>query len=1062
MPSQHQQPKHDSPNAQNDARKDKDANKDALARAKQIVDSGDADRIAQARSGELGPEVQAEVERLHSEREGAAPRGAEAHKDAEDAGAPDEAGGDEDGADDDHDEEKDDEGEDAEGQAGGGEEGGAGAGGAGGGAGAGVGVAAEAKGVEGGGGSGGADGGGGGAGAGAGESGGALLGGQHPVGSSDVDGGGVGACGIEVVSEGVRPQLDIHHKWATTEPWAGAGDYAKYGEAFSTQRLQAVIGAVQEGRSKVADVAAQKLGAVLASGTMTIASKYFPFIGDLTSILGGFFDLATIDFAGTFEKLSSVVQLENWDDNPFGTAGDLIHAFGDGVKALASMVTMLGGLLGMISNVPILLPLKPVSLLLKGLSLVLSPIAAAAWERASSFHAFAAWTADADARGIDKTLQAVEDERVASGGEAFDLVTGLAGELSGADGLTSWSPDMDTIGERFHDPVAGDPASLMEHWVAAQKRIDDDRNDIGTWSGVTWVGAAALALPLGLVAVPLLGVQEIITLSQNDKAFSDLSMLPEPPLQPVDMCEKVAQKQKLEHDLQMVRDELPKIDANRAHASGVKARGEQLEDAGSKQEVHVVQVEEQLAMKEQAHGRLTSGIEANKSELGRAAAERDALKAMREIVAGVDNVPRALVPDRILKTVDTARPLLGMESPAEGAERAKAHFEQGRSRAEQAGNSIASGRQRATQAGQRSQEVKLQGESLHGKAEEFEAEFDKLSCDATTTQGQLETAIAQLDKEIRSDNDALNGWAVAHAVVVEDNSVTADAVLDGAEVDDGEIVSLTHAQTRAQAVATKDVQRVLDSLVQIGAQRLVNREGLQEWLVQYNIQSIIEEGKEDCAAALSELASMAPEDFAEVVGGAYDTVGRIRKRLEPIPNPPAECAEEPPKKDGEGEQCEGPDCDNPPPDSDNSDGHDDKPNPQPEPIDVPSPVTIHFKHDAPPAKAGGVFDGFGNAALSSLIDTLGRGKGGRLRAVGHASVEGSTAYNQGLSERRARYVQQSVEAKTSATVEASGVGEREAGKAKNGEDEAAYPEWRKVVVTVVEKPAPKAGARDAG
>ncbi|MEM6926337.1 MAG: hypothetical protein AAF602_05385, partial [Myxococcota bacterium] len=109
-------------------------------------------------------------------------------------------------------------------------------------------------------------------------------------------------------------------------------------------------------------------------------------------------------------------------------------------------------------------------------------------------------------------------------------------------------------------------------------------------------------------------------------------------------------------------------------------------------------------------------------------------------------------------------------------------------------------------------------------------------------------------------------------------------------------------------------------------------------------------------------------------------------------------------------------------------------------IPRPEPLEVHFAYDRPRDGDAGVL---GN--LDAVVEMARIGR--PLHVVGHASVEGSDAYNVDLGQRRADWVAEQIRAAVpGATVTTESLGEAVAGSVEA--DEYAHRDWRKVVVRV--------------
>ena len=108
----------------------------------------------------------------------------------------------------------------------------------------------------------------------------------------------------------------------------------------------------------------------------------------------------------------------------------------------------------------------------------------------------------------------------------------------------------------------------------------------------------------------------------------------------------------------------------------------------------------------------------------------------------------------------------------------------------------------------------------------------------------------------------------------------------------------------------------------------------------------------------------------------------------------------------------------------------------------PEPVVVQFAYDRPREGESGV--------LGGLDAAIGLARSGHaLHVVGHASVEGSDAYNLALGRRRAHWVAEQLRAAVPGVeVTTTSVGESAAGQADA--DEYVHEDWRKAVITVVE------------
>ncbi|MES2642235.1 MAG: DUF4157 domain-containing protein [Myxococcota bacterium] len=124
--------------------------------------------------------------------------------------------------------------------------------------------------------------------------------------------------------------------------------------------------------------------------------------------------------------------------------------------------------------------------------------------------------------------------------------------------------------------------------------------------------------------------------------------------------------------------------------------------------------------------------------------------------------------------------------------------------------------------------------------------------------------------------------------------------------------------------------------------------------------------------------------------------------------------------------------------------------PQPDPIEeptavAPAPIEIHFAFDRPNTGGGpsGVLD---PDKLDAAVALAGQHQGATVAVVGHASVEGTDAYNEALGRRRADLVAGRIRAEADGvTVNVSSVGEAVAAQSQG---ESRDEDWRKVRVTV--------------
>lgn len=331
------------------------------------------------------------------------------------------------------------------------------------------------------------------------------------------------------------------------------------------------------------------------------------------------------------------------------------------------------------------------------------------------------------------------------------------------------------------------------------------------------------------------------------------------------------------------------------------------------------------------------------------------------------------------------------------------------------------------------------GEEKLGELDEKEAEVDACEVNAEKAAEKIEGELAAAGTELEQKENDMRGWAQGHAAVVTRNNQLADKVLDGTEM--AEVEALTPAQEASVGQAKQAVWRTLAWLGSVEKDgRLQHSEGLSRDRQRDNLGSLIAHERRDLSRHAAALDNLNPCDYAEVVPAAFDTVSRVRRRLEafgPAPEGlPGRHGEDPgsgggPSGAGAGALPE-----------------------------VPGPASVFFDHDQP--KGPGSAEPRLTQGFHDIGAYLQKAEGAKVTLTAHASVPGSSRYNRSLARRRAAVVRQLIERNAKAhavtSIETNPIGDGDKSdpstaegakveaRRKGGEYDDAH--WRRVDVAV--------------
>lgn len=844
----------------------------------------------------------------------------------------------------------------------------------------------------------------------------------------------------------VPTQVALNRMWLQTPLGAGSGDYGAMGESFSKQRLEAVAN-IMTGSSGAVLGSAGSFGASLALqalGNMYLKSGFG--VGGLLSMGDAVMSVLSMDVAGIMKRCKRVFDLELWDDDPWGNCADGLHLFSDAIVPVdvtlnllntliqwggdviqAELVVVTAGTLGLATPVTGL-SIASIEAAQKQVATLLALVAGLrtlALFAASQCRAISVLSMDGDAKHINQALNDMKQELEQS-------IWGLgltATRRVSVGGLKAGQPDSPRLRKvpgilvrlsnlvwdavTMSAPQEVLPSGRVERWVVADKKRHQETS------------LGGLLIEDHFVTPPIV------------KPFNEL---PGAPYEPQQVDEKRVELSSLEGQ----QDELslwgPQIEAKEQELEQQKADADAYTGSNQKVLGDLDAVGAELSLTQDARVSAGLGIGSMDEDLqgisDNQAKQRAAMKNLATFINLLSAVPAVLMPDSMAAGLAKAKVAVEGFDPGVG-EGSSQHRDEGKARLSAQERDAAQARELEASQRAEAQARIQQGEAARAGVVQHAQELGAQKQTLNKEQQEVGARVESLKQEIAEAESSMNAWASVHEGVAVENDLIADKLLSGAEIVDGEAVTLSDDQKANVQAALSDLDQCtafcercirdgatlnFDNPIKKATLPIPRRDTALAAIAGRSAEGVAQEGLEDIAAIRARLGAVTPADYLEVIAQAFDTTSRIRKRLKP---------NEVKKKKG----------DQPPP-------------PPPEP---PKPedasVFFGFNQPTPGEGRGPVLEperaGTGEASMTRYAKYLAEVPDAELTLVGHASVEGSQDYNLSLAMRRMAFVEREIgtRSQTIPHVEAIAVGEEEAAVA-NPRGELALASWRRVDMSI--------------
>ncbi len=914
------------------------------------------------------------------------------------------------------------------------------------------------------------------------------------------------------MSSTIPVQFVLHEGWGQTSLGKGAGDYGKYGEAFSQARFKGVLDAklngIQEGAK---DGVIDALSGAAAKAGVKIAGKSIPGVGAMLAIGDGAVGMITFDWDEHAQRVKGLGETEAWDDDPWGQLADVLHLAADHLGLVGNVCNIVGGVLESVGLVAP--PAHAIGLALviigDGIGLV-KPVLGL---YATTSRTLSGLTSDADARHINNSLKTLKDEAKDTVSGAIGLavdgvseglgnksktdggadsgapegkateVDGSSGEAKGGNKKEPLEGGKDTLASILKALIEGDkpPANApvvprLRRWEEAQKRAALLQKGFNKGTGMMLFSAP-------IAAPAILGLASLL----EPPKFQDL---PGAPHHPTQMDKEAQELNAISGQSQQVELLMPQIQAQREEAAELSLKASETIASGQNMQDQLDAAERQLHIKilvqNQASAEL-SKLQADDGKVQKGQQDaQQALAKMREFVELVGAVPQELLPEGLARAVVQAR--AGLAQLSQGnPEQGNAHKDKGIGQLQEAKASAQSAQGALGTHQQEAASWIQTGEQARQALDQEEAELSTTHQSLAQNAQDLAQKAFALQASLSNKTKTMEAWAATHEAIAQQNDQVAVQYFGGTPSEDITAAGLTPQLGAARDAALADLRDCTAFCQQCiiqGAeltfddannafQAHVRSSKHHSAKIGRDAENLAREGVEDLGVLSNELVDADPEELLQIIARAFDATGRLRSRLrlgtkgtgidDPPPTPP---------KHGDGE-------DPPPPKrlDGTLDPRDDtreitferQPNVQLEDTlvrELPriEPITVFFHHDQPSFKTAGasVLESGEQAKLQTFAVKLAQGQGGAISAVGHASTEGTRDYNQQLARRRIHFVEQALRgAGSAATIQSTAVGEgHEVFPGTANHDQAVNPQheprqWRKVDLQVQVQPTPK-------
>ncbi len=899
----------------------------------------------------------------------------------------------------------------------------------------------------------------------------------------------------ESMSTDVPTQYVLHKQWQQTPLGQGAGDYSTYGEAFSPERLHAAVETVANTIQSKAPSAAVTFTVGLALQFAPDVLKAIPGLGDVIGILDGVLTLGNFDIGAMLGRGSTILNTEAWDDDPWGTMADAFMLTRDGLTVLGGIIDLTGGILGVLKrlidapvaaagSVAAAVPEATVSkgaaaaaagyiattemplIALDALKLSISLAKVGCAGAAASCRIISTLTQDGDAQQIAQTLDKLEGDTGALVGDAgLALMSTISNFRKYATSGTKDAPKDKTPSPTKRlaplpaklsklslpqgDASGAGTAQRVGRWAQAEDTRNKTWSIFGTWS------------------------HNILNDQPSMPFVESFKHLPESPHEPAHIDSKRAELHHLEGQKEELQLWLPQIHQKEAEAEQHKAISATAAAKGLQHQQALEPVDQQLQAKQQAQNKAKSVLATSEADQAKAAdsskTQAEVMAQLKKFLAFADSVPAVLIPARIAGDLKKVKGLVAGQNGEQNTTDTKGEKSKGKAQMERSAQSLDQAQQQSAKEHQRGKDLQTDAEQLNTQAQTRQTALAQQKQKAEADTKAVKTRIEQLNSEVKEAEQSMEAWANVHEATAAQNDLIADVLIDGAEIrDDGTQQTLSQTQEshiRAAMDDTSDCIMFCRRCLSEGATLVNDRSGgLLEGIERVKGQGLLglpaglgrgaagvaTEGIEDLEAIRAELSQITPENYAEVLGKAFDTTGRIRKRLKLRP-----------KADkGFGDiKLPTPEIPDPTPE---------EPKPAPKPP-APAPTAVFFSHNQPtpgvgkgpvlaPEKAGQ-----SKKALQDYTAYFSQGRGGSVNMVGFASVEGSKAHNEQLAARRIDFVEGSLTGadvqtnrslSVSALVEGEGSVNEPGTPAFDEADGGGYEHsfWRKVTLEVGQEP----------
>ncbi len=878
-----------------------------------------------------------------------------------------------------------------------------------------------------------------------------------------------------VVDEGASrrlpDQLTLHSVWGKSSLGKGSGDYGKYGEAGSKPRSDAALQALGEGGV----AALENINGTVVSNLGGLV-EHVPGAG---LVLGGgdtALGALTYDYAGAKDRLNYLAGdlTDDIEDSPWGVLAEGFHSASDVIDAIGVATPVISALIDT-ATVGASVPATT------ALSVALQAAHVQAMGSAAGCRLMHVVFSDLDAKGVDAALDDLKEELAAvpptSG--IGNLANRLRSPLVTGDEWTDRAADFlsDKIygkTEKLLDAGPG-PHARVARWESAEKkrvRLGDPtapENHLDNALAGRFTVPVASPLGTGLAAPfgpaggsgvgPLLGIGP-------PKSDGRLRDLPTPPHTGQELSEAQARHQSLLGQLHLLQNGRIKEAHQARQAAAVMGstvkRSQQLADGAAaavaeqdddlkaqfRKTLEAANTQAELMAKTARLQEFAQTIESKKKEM---------IKAIQGLIAKVSApasseggeeeqepdqsaeeaaaLKSALAKASALPSTDALNKIAADISARAGdVAKEKGELDKAQGKADQAGAKV-----EADQAAANDDMAKVVTAEEAAAAQAAGAEADRAQ-----VKSEADAARAENDAQ----QEAMAGWATAHAAVADRNDDVARSLLSG-EPEQGAGI-LTDAQRASVDKARNTVEHTLAWLTHVEQRgRLRNSQGLSGARNEQNKAFIQGHERAQLERMRGQLDTVTGQNYADIVPLVFDTVGRVRKRLQA-------CA--------------------PPPDGPASDSGPSTDTPTPEPVpgatptpegearpEVPGPAKALFDHDQP--KPGGDVEPVVGQAFYDIASYLGQAEGAKVTLRAHASVPGNRGYNHRLAGRRAAVVKRMLlrnavaQAVTQISVDPVGEGDKSDPDSANGAKAAGKGEysdaaWRRVDVSV-RGPAPE-------